>query len=285
MVFTIIWPNYVSSLVKWLIFWKLRGMVANINNVETMISEQAAKMLLAGETTVGETTGRSARPWVAAALLLGLLTACASQDALQREPVRRLDWTQHLNGDDLREACFPGSLPRYRMVYNARHEEQLRRYEVISDGAGGAHVIARARAPVRVVTVAFDAAAPRDWRLARSRLGPAAFAGFETALKRSGFFDPPPVGLRLPSAAFYWVAVGCREGRIYFNAWRHPSDRYGALLFPDLLFALDETGVAVNPPRELDAALLTFERGSQGTDDGAAKGFWLTVGENGLRGF
>src|SRR3546814_12464016 len=51
----------------------------------------------------------------------------------------------------------------------------------------------------------------------------------------------------------YWISNLCRDGVFYFNAWRFPSDRFEAISFDTLLFALDETGVPVRAPVRVPA--------------------------------
>jgi hypothetical protein len=234
--------------------------------------------------TAGRASARAARS-VALALICGQLAGCTIERAVQEPPLQRFVWYRFLNGDDIRETCVPGSLWRYRLVYNGRYQEQLRRYEVIADGGGGAHLVSQVQGAAFLVNVSpSEITAPWRWRRAETRLGPSAVAEFQGALDASGLFGPAPVGLRLPSAGFYWIAVGCRDGRIQFNAWSYPSARFAALAFPEFLFARDGTGVAVNPPREIDASELVFKRPPRVAQDQQAY-FWLTVGEDGLKGF
>jgi hypothetical protein len=217
-------------------------------------------------------------------LLCALLVGCAVDQAVESPLTQRFVWFSFLNGDDIRENCFPGSLWRYRLVYNGRYQEQLRRYEVVADGAGGAYLVSRVQGSANLASVTLnDVMAPWRWWRAETRLSPGAVAEFEAALEQSGFFGPPAVGLRLPSAGFYWLAVGCREGTVYLNAWRHPSARFAALEFPAFLFARDGTGVDVNPPRQIDAAELTFQ-GARPAAQRQRRKFWLTVSKDGLQG-
>jgi len=221
----------------------------------------------------------------ALALLCGLVAGCAIGQAAHNPLTQRFVWYRFLNGDDIRENCYEGGLWRYRLVYNGRYQEQLRRYEVIADGAGGAYLVSRVQGSAHLVSVTLnDVMAPWRWRRAEARLNAEAVAELEAALERSGFFAPPAEGLRLPSAGFYWLAVGCRDGTVHLNAWRYPSARFAALAFPDFLFARDGTGVDVNPPREIDATELTFKRPLTVAQEQQSY-FWLTVGEDGLKGF
>jgi len=215
-----------------------------------------------------------------------VLAGCASEQSASNPLLQRFVWYDYLNGGDLREACVAGSLPRYRLVYNARYQEQLRRYEVVSDGAGGAIVVSRAQGSNHLVNVTLDdVLAPWRWQRFETRFSPQEFGRFETALQQSGFFDPAPQNLRLPSAGFYWTAVSCRDGRVTFNAWRYPSDRYEGLTFPAILFAQDQNELPINPPRTVDAAELAFQRANPRLIDNTGTVFWLRVGENGLAGY
>ena len=203
-----------------------------------------------------------------------------------REPVlQRFVWFQHLNGDDIRDDCRPGSPWRYRLVYNARYQEQIRRYEVISDGGEGAILVSLVQGRAKLTNLSLsDPLAPWRWKRSETRLDAEGVFQFFAALGASGAFEPAPKGLRLPSAGFYWILVGCQEGAMHFNAWVLPSERGQRLAFPGFLFERDATGVAVNPPREIDASLLTFPRANPQVSNEPAT-FWLTVGENGLEGF
>lgn len=226
------------------------------------------------------------KAWGAGLVLAFAVAGCTTQEAVRNPLTQRFAWFDYLNGGGLREYCAEQSLPRYRFVYNAEYDEQLRRYEIVSDGAGGALAVSYAQGPDALVQVSLnDVLAPWRWRRAQSSMTPEAFIRFETALAQSGFFDPPPVGLRLPSAGYYWIGVGCRGGMLYFNAWRYPSDRYSALTFPKLLFAQDRTGLEVRAERDVDASLLTFKRPGQEFVDTYGKLFWVTVAEKGLKGF
>ena len=83
------------------------------------------------------------------ALLCGLVPGCAIDQAAHNPLAQRFVWYRFLNGDDIRENCYEGSLRRYRLVYNGRYQEQLRRYEVIADGAGGAYLVSRVQGSVK----------------------------------------------------------------------------------------------------------------------------------------
>lgn len=209
---------------------------------------------------------------------------CAYRGNIDNPAVQRATWFSYLDGTDIREACKPGTLDRYRLVYNGRYHEQLRSYEVVADGAGGAYLVARAlsdRGNLVHLTLN-DPLAPWRWRKSEERLSPEAFAEFRRRLSESGFGSQPPVGLRLYSDAFYWVASGCTDGVSQFYAWDYPSERFAALRFQEFLFAHDRTGMAVEPPRPTPEARFA-ERGQTGSRSERTR-FVLRVTGNGLGG-
>ncbi len=242
-----------------------------------------------GSRTDPETWWRNVarRRWrLSAGFLLALLTgACTYRGGIDNPVVQRATWFSYLDGTDIRESCKPGALDRYRLVYNGRYHEQLRSYEVVADGAGGAYLVARAlsdRANLVNLTLN-DPLEPWRWRKSGERLSPEAFAEFRRRLFESGFGSEPLVGLRLYSEAFYWVTSGCADGVFQFNAWDYPSERFDALRFPEFLFARDRTGVAVNPPLPLPPEWLFAERGQTGSRSERTR-FVLRATENGLGG-
>jgi hypothetical protein len=103
------------------------------------------------------------------------------------------------------------------------------------------------------------------------------------AIEASGFGEPAPAGLSLPSWGFYWVAAACANGQFHYNAWLHPSARFDRIQFDKILFAHDSTGVAVNPPRRLNDAEYRLTSGAY-RDDPTLSTFEVKVGENGLVG-
>ena len=179
---------------------------------------------------------------------------------------------------------MPGAESWYRLVYNGAYDEQLRAYEVVGDGAGGALYTARVMtgSGLNVTNISLaDLTAVGGWTKAQDRLNPTELAEFERLLEDSDAFGPAPAGLRLASEQFYWIASLCRDGRFHFNAWRYRSALYDRLSFPAGLLDHDRTGIAVNPPRE-DAGIV-LERHKVERDDGR-RFFSLTVAENGLAG-
>ena len=141
-------------------------------------------------------------------LVLGLLVlaGCAYRGGIDQPFTLKATWFSYLNGDDIRAACGPGAEPWFRLVYNGAYDEQLRAYEVVGDGAGGAHLVVRVlNGPgLDLTKLSFsDPQAVARWTKARDRLDGAGLAAVEAALEASGAFESAPDGLRLASEQFY----------------------------------------------------------------------------------
>ncbi len=217
-------------------------------------------------------------------LALAVLAGCAYEGAIDQPVTIKATWFSYLNGDDIRAACTEGAPSWYRLVYNGNYEEQLRSYEVVADGTGGAYYKARVQNGSGLDLTKFsfgNLQAMAGWTTVQIRLIPVDLAALERALEASGAFGPAPVGLRLASEQFYWVASLCRDGRFHFNAWLYPSARAAGLRFPQVLLGHDGTRIAVNPPREV-AGIERIRRTVKG--QGGPQHFDLEVGENGFKG-
>lgn len=212
------------------------------------------------------------------------LSACAYRGGIDEPVARRATWFSYLDGGGIRDSCGPGTIDRYRLVYNGRYQEQIRSYEVTGDGAGGGILIARAIGEANLATFTLDDL-QGPWRGTRAerRLSPAEMQELVMRLEQSGLFAAPPDGLRLNSWRFYWVASGCRDGVFQFSAWTHPSARWDAMTFPAFLFERDDTGVAVNPPRRVPVAEDFSARGPV-DERGTTTRFSLEVEGKGLGG-
>lgn len=191
-------------------------------------------------------TGRSSNfAALAAGAALSLLAACTYSGGIDRPGVQKVSWFSYLNGDDVRNACVPGSVPRWRLIYNGQYEEQIRSYELVGDGHGGATYTARVQTPASLTRVTLDnPLEPWAWKTSEVLLSPPEVQGFETALQQSGAYEPTPRGLRLHSRNFYWILIACRDGAVHYNAWLHPSEGWDRLVFDDWLLRFDETQVA-----------------------------------------
>lgn len=226
------------------------------------------------------------------ALLLfaaGAFAACTYEGDIDSPHTIKATWFSYLNGDDIRAACAEGSGRRYRLVYNADYNEQIRSYEVTEDGSGGATLVSRVQGPggVRLSQFRFtDPLGWARWTKSETRLDAGQLADLDAALQGSAAFGPAPSGLQLFSKETYWVSSLCRDGVFFFNAWRFPSDRYEDIAFDELLFGLDETAVPVRAPVAVPstaAAKANVPRLRQSSDE-TGSFFNIKVGENGLIG-
>lgn len=189
---------------------------------------------------------------------------------------RKVQWFSFVEGGDIAAACSPGSATRFRLVYNALWDQQVRVYEW-GDESPDLKISAVRRGNVATITLD-DPLRPWGTDVAAVPLDKAARDGLDAALDASGAFGPPAVGLELPSHSYYWTAASCRRGEYRFTAWAHPSGAYQAARFPAALAALDPGRddivppgpVPVDPIREYDR-----RRGALGE-------FTLKVGSKGL---
>jgi hypothetical protein len=214
--------------------------------------------------------------------LLAALTlfGCAYRGGLDEPVARKLSWFSYLSGDDIRTSCAPGTLDRYRLVYNADYEKQVRTYDVTADGSDGAWLVVRVSRPFDLSRLSLsDIEGPWRWERAEARIGPAAFADLRRQLAEGGFAAGAPAGLTLYSVGFWWVAAGCEGGQFHFTAWAYPGAGFAQLEFPELVFAHDPTGIPVNPPHAVFGDKLQ-ERGRP--EDRSEQRFALTVREDGI---
>src|SRR5215468_10380041 len=215
---------------------------------------------------------------------MGLLVAgCTYRGDIDNPVVRKVTWFSYLDGTDIRTACVGGAPDSYRLVYNARYEEQLRSYEITPDGAGGAYLVARAKGRANAFDISLDdVLAPWRWRNSQVPLSPAEYREFVTLLEQSDQFAGAPVGLRLFSGDFYWVASTCRDGAFHYHAWAFSNYGFVRVRFADFLFKHDRTELAVNPPRKIPASEFLGPQRRQ--EDQTQIRFWLQVHEDGLGG-
>lgn len=224
-------------------------------------------------------------------LFLGFLLAVAGcayhtppRSDIDNPLVRSLAWFSYLDGSDIRETCAPGSIERYRLVYNAQYRKQVRAYEATGDGAGGAYLVARARlgSPNLLDLQLADPLAPWRWRKSDVRLDKAAFEEFKALLADSGLGVRPANGKRLHSHDFYWVAAGCRDGAFQFGAWVDAQGDFAAIRFEGFLVTRDKTGLdfrEAQPVPYLEKVVTGRRRGQNPPDF-----FVLTVSDDGLGG-
>ena len=222
----------------------------------------------------------------ALSLLLGalLLAGCRADGDVPGNPIGiKLQWFSFLDGDDFKDRCGAGEPDRYRFIYNARFDEQVRVYDVTRYGEE-AILLARAVAPgFRLTSTGHGL--DFGWQESKARLSAAEFSELRGRLQQSGFFDPTPVGLELYSPDFYWVGMSCEEGAFHYTAFARPSPEFDALTFPEFLFEHDETGLGVNPPRNIPASeRFRATGGGVGPVDDRDPAFRMVVDEDGVSG-
>jgi hypothetical protein len=220
--------------------------------------------------------------------LLVLAGGCAYRDGGIGSPVtRKFQYFSYLGGDDIRGDCVPGAAARYRLVYNAVYDEQVRAYDLRRGATGsGATLSTQVFGGSGNLAAGFNPLDPTGpWRgaSAQVQLDEATYLQLIRAIEASGFGQPAPAGLSLPSWGFYWAVAACANGQFHYNAWLHPSDRFDRIQFDKILFARDSTGAPVNPPRRLNAAEHRLASGAD-RNDPTISTFEVKVGENGLVG-
>jgi hypothetical protein len=99
----------------------------------------------------------------------------------------------------------------------------------------------------------------------------------------SAAFGPPRDGLRLPDNDFWWTVASCRNGVWGFQAYHYPTDRFANVRFAEKLFGLDNVGIAVNRPRNLEPAELRRDPIMLRPGRERADRWMLVVGKDGLR--
>lgn len=210
--------------------------------------------------------------------------------AVEQPVVRSMNWFSYVAAEDIRAACRPGGRNRLRLIYNALWEEQVRSYEIFlqPDGTAGLTIgVLADQAPATVVSN-FTISEPGDvtgpWRMRR---GQRLLDGSQTrdllaALQASSAFGPPRDGLRLPDNDFWWTVASCRDGVWGYQAYHYPTDRFANVKFAEMLFALDNVGVAVNRPRNLEPAELRRDPNLRPGRERADR-WMLVVGKDGLR--
>jgi hypothetical protein len=206
-----------------------------------------------------------------------LLSGCAyTGNDIGNPLTRKFQWFSFVEGGDIAAGCAMGTPERFRLVYNAIWEQQVRFYEW--DSTARTLTIGTIR-PGNVASIELsDPLSP--WRAdsASVPLEPSAYDGLVAALEQSGAFGPPAEGLELPSHSYYWTAATCRRGAYSFTAWAYPSTAYDGARIPAALATLDPGREAIiqpgpiplDPIREYDLTR------------GRVRDFTLKVGARGL---
>ncbi len=227
--------------------------------------------------------------YVSSGILTLLLTGCTYQGAIDTPPTQKVTWFSYLNADDIRASCQAGSPTQFRFIYNGTYNEQVRSYELVADGSGGAVQTSRVQGRANLTSLAIsgfsDLLAPWRWQKSTVRLTREEADALGTALARSGYFEALEDPLVLHSIGFWWIAAGCNEGKFHFNAWNHPSPDSDQLAFPRILLAKDSTGIQITPPRVIPPSERSVPATRRVSESDAGPTFRIEVDRDGLRGF
>jgi hypothetical protein len=185
--------------------------------------------------------------------LLGIalaLAACADTSRVHTPVVGGLSYFTYLAGNDIKAACTADAPARYRFVYNAVFDEQVRSYDLVQTGDGGKLNVNVGNSEIRVFEF------PLSWpirpegikRQAEAELNRADYLALIRQVEADGFGAPAQEGLRLQSYDFYWAVSACAGGKFHFNAWVNQTPGFAALRFPQLLYSHDTTSIPPAKP-------------------------------------
>lgn len=213
-----------------------------------------------------------------------LLASCTSEGGTSNPFVRPFEWFSYANGDDIRKTCEPGTVSRYRIIYNGLYGEQIRTYNISQwPGAKEAEQITRV----------FKGGISTDWTISSAGLDIAGthtskktislqdLIAIEQALIAQGFEKPAIQGQILHSDEFYWIAMVCRDGVFKYYAWTDQNADIAKLPFREVLSKGDETGIAFLEPY----VPIQYSRNSRyysGRGSGGSTYFTMQIGDNGL---
>src|SRR5262245_945206 len=216
-----------------------------------------------------------------AVVLAATVGGCTYSGSNNNPVLRKLTWFSYVGGEDIRRDCKTENPDKYRLVYNAVWDEQVRAYDLVRSATGqGALLFTTvvAGGGLAIVELISPYAGPWGGVQTDRRLDEAQYRALVAAIDQSGLSAPSPDGLRLYSQRFYWVVSACVGGRFRFNAWPYPGERFNQIAFAAPLFQVDNSGVAINRPRQVDIGP-NITPGYRVSDTN----FELIVGANGLR--
>jgi hypothetical protein len=214
-------------------------------------------------------------------LLLSALVVCTASGPANDPISRQFTWFSYLKGDALRAQCLAGSAPRYRLVYNADWQRQVRTYDLMPEPGSGATVVETRVFGAGLISGSISLSNPSaslGGERSSARISMAQLADLDRALTASGFERAAPKGRRIWSDTFYWGAIACRNGQIQFNVFDEDMLGFDGLPFAAAIRQFDRTGVAF--PRPSEGYRQRSLVGGQGVDEPAR--FQIQVGENGL---
>lgn len=209
-------------------------------------------------------------------LVLGTqMLGCAPRDGALADPLQRnFQWFGYVGGDDLRAGCSPTAPARYRFVYNAVWEEQVRTYDLerLPVGQGALLRINVISGAPRVLQSYLNTTPNAGTVAAQARLTENEYLEIARSVEAAGFGRTPADGTRLQSYEFYWLVNACASGAWHLNAWRQQDPGFDQLRFVGLLLGHDRTGVGVNPVRRINIADRKLRYGEAAFENGRADG-------------
>jgi hypothetical protein len=218
-------------------------------------------------------------------LVVAALGACASEGPTSNPLVRPFQYFSYMNGDDIRRTCVAGGDSRYRLVYNALYEQQVRTYDIRQphkSDFGTQETRVFSRGVGANFSFDTDGVNYNSENFSRETLNYDGLIGLDKALISAGFEAQAEDGLVLHSDEFYWVAMVCREGAFKYYAWTKENADLKELPFLDALSVAD--GTDIKPP--LLREPIVHNRGGRPTNSGdlsSGSYFSLQLGDNGLR--
>jgi hypothetical protein len=217
-----------------------------------------------------------------------VVAGCSYSGGVGNPLTRKATWFSYLNGDDVRDRCANYSdRLEVRLIYNGNFTEQVRSYEINSDGTGGARVTARAMPEDAGNLLNFqvsDPLATGRWAESTVILNPAERGQLVAKLADSGVFQRAPRGLDLKSWGSYWVSIACRDGEVFFNAWTAGRERWDRQQLWQIVRPLDDTGVPVYQPHPARFEDSPTANRSRGNRRAAPTHFRMKTGDNRLVG-
>jgi len=190
---------------------------------------------------------------ITAAMLI--LSACAYKGGGDHPVIRKFTWISYIAGDDIRQSCSKTSGERYRFVYNAVYNEQVRSYDITPADGGRYQVKIHVTSEADLTWLNLERSNPdffKPWRpkVSSTNIASKDVAILKRTLQNARFFDSRPPSENIPSISFYWVISACIDGKFSQNAYVWPSENFKKAQFGKLLSAWDFTDIPVNPPRK-----------------------------------
>lgn len=178
------------------------------------------------------------------------LSACTSSGEIDGFFQRKATWASFLSGDDIAAACEAGSETHIRFTYNANRAKQVRIYDLVG---GGERWELRSRvleAGMRLRPMTFSEVAALPDPVDKSRqLSEAQAQAILDGFRSARGYEGVPVGDKVFSPSYFWLAASCRDGRFTFDARDHPDRGFADAEFAPFLFDYDPVDIAIEQPK------------------------------------